>query len=90
MFNIYESKLEDKTNHVYVSYFNKRETFIDITRAFPVTSKDGNKYVFIVYVYDQNAISSTPMKNRQKGEIIKAYNHILKYLKSCGIHPKLH
>ena len=36
------------------------------TGRFPVISSRCNKYIMSMYVYDANAIMSTPMKNRTK------------------------
>ena len=82
-------KIKTRTNFVYAAICERKEIFTDITGAFPVTSTKGNKYIFILYAYDQNAILSQPMKNRTKSEIKKAYQTKLNYLQSRGLHPWL-
>ena len=41
----------------------------DLTGAFPYMSTKGNKYLYILYDYDANAILVEPMKNRQANSI---------------------
>ena len=59
----YKPKISEQTNYVYTTIIERREMFTDITGAFPVMFSKGNRYIFILYSYDQNAISSQLMKN---------------------------
>ena len=54
--------------------FTSREmTYGDLTGAFPFTSTRGNKYIYVMYNYDANAILIHPMKSRQAAEITAAW-----------------
>ena len=63
-----------RTNAVFaaiVTYETTNGTICaDLTGRFPVTSGRGNKYVFVLYDYDYNAILVDPMKSRTGTEII--------------------
>ena len=89
IFDLFEPKLTEKTHHVYAMIAERKEIFTDVTGGFPVLSNVGNRYIFILYAYDQNAIKSYPIRNRTKGEIKKAYATLLNYFKQRGITPKL-
>ena len=58
-----------KTNVVYCttvdpSITKEGKIYSDICGRFPTTSSRGNKYIYIMYVYDYNAILTIAMKNR--------------------------
>jgi hypothetical protein len=63
--------------------------YTDQTGRFPVTSSRGNKYLFVLYDYDSNAILAEPIKSRQQDELLRAYTKLILYLKTRGLTPKL-
>ena len=82
-----------RTNHVYATYLEvdklKGEIHTDLTGRFPVTSSRGNKYIFVLYDYDSNAILVEPLQNRSGLSIVNAYTNLLDRLKKAGLKPKL-
>ena len=56
-------------------------------QTFTTTSSRGNKYIYVMYVYDFNAILETPTKNKSDKEMIRAFTELTEDLKSCGINP---
>ena len=69
---------------------NKRNIYSDICRRFPTTSSGGNKYIYIIYIYDCNAIPTTSMKNISYKEIIIDFTELTEDLKSRRINPGIH
>jgi hypothetical protein len=59
------------------------------TGKFPVTSSRGNKYVFVLYEYDSNAILVEPIKSRMQDELLRAYRKLTTHLRKRGLTPKL-
>ena len=58
-----------KTNVVYCTTVDPSTTkegkiYSDLCRSFPTTSIRGNKYIYVIYLYDCNAILTKAMKNR--------------------------
>ena len=49
-----------------------RKVYTDQTGLFPVTSNQGTKYIFVMYLYDANAIVIETLKDRSEKEIIRA------------------
>ena len=71
-----------KHHDIYISIDNIKETICtDQTGAFTIRSRQGNKYILILCEIDSNAIYSEPMQNRTTGEIIRAYQATLKWLR---------
>jgi hypothetical protein len=70
-----------------VAELPRHEIATDLTGQFPTTSSQGNKYILVCYVYDCNAIITTPMKNRTELEHMRAFNHIHQYLTMRGFTP---
>jgi hypothetical protein len=66
------------------------KTYSDQTGRFPVPSRSGNNYMFVLYEYDSNLIYAEPIPNRESITILNAYNSVLKKLMRAGLHPKLH
>ena len=65
--------LEDKikTNVVIFTKVGPRTTkegkiYSDICGQLPTTSSRGNRYIYVMYLYDCNAILNTVMKNRSE------------------------
>ena len=59
-------------------------------RNFPHDFKQRGVYIYVMYVYDYNAIINTSMNNRSDKDIIRAYTSLTKVLKIRGINPGLH
>ena len=57
---------------------------------FPTTSIRGNKYIYVMYVYEFNAILTTAMNKRREREMISAFTYLTEDFKSRGIHPGFH
>ena len=56
-----------------VSDINKlSKSYSDQTGGFPIRSRTGNKYVFVLYHYDINRIYAVPIKSRHDNHIIQA------------------
>ena len=49
-----------------------RKVYTDQTGLFPVTSNQCTKYIFVMYLYDANAIVIETLKDRSGKEIIRA------------------
>lgn len=65
------------------------QIYTDLTGRFPVQSSKGNKYVFVLYDYDSNAILSEALKNRTDTEILRAYTKLHSDLVARGLRPQL-
>ena len=63
--------------------------YSDLAGKFPIRSFKGNQYIFICYVYGQNAILVRPMKTREITSLLKAFTSIYEYLKGKKLKPKL-
>jgi hypothetical protein len=80
-----------RTHHVFMMvHVVTGCIFSNNTRCFPVTSKWGNAYVAIFYIYDANAIWSVPIKNRSKEELLRAVTELYAWLTARGYRPLLH
>jgi hypothetical protein len=62
----------------------------DLPGRFPITSAQGNAYIFVLYDFDSNSILATPIKNRTKKSLIAGYKECLRQLTKAGIKPILH
>jgi hypothetical protein len=62
---------------------------LDLTGRFPLHSSQGNLYVFVLYLYDSNAILIEPLRNRSEGEQLKAYETLLQRIPTEH-QPKVH
>jgi hypothetical protein len=83
-------KAEHKTHHVYAAITEASGRIdTDLTGRFPVTASTGNKYIFLLYDYDSNAIIIEPIRNRSNKEILRAYNKLHQYLIERGCRPLL-
>jgi hypothetical protein len=65
------------------------KSYSDLTGRFPLHSNQGNLYVLVLYLSDANAILDEPLKNRSKGEQIKAYENLLQRIPTEH-QPKVH
>ena len=64
--------------------------YSDLCGRFPTTSSRGNKYIYVMYVYDCNVILTTAMKNRGNKDTITAFTSLTEDLKRRRIYPGLH
>lgn len=64
--------------------------YTNIAGSFPVQSSRGNKYIFVLYDYDSNAILIEPMKSRAAPEILRAFDALHTCLRLASCHPHLH
>jgi hypothetical protein len=81
------------TNICYTSCLPQPVTgkmYSDQTGRFPIPSRSGNNYMFVLYDYDSNSIHAEPIPNRESQTILKAYKCVLDKLNRAGLHPKLH
>ncbi|KAL7502572.1 hypothetical protein ACHAXN_003578 [Cyclotella atomus] len=89
--NMAASLKGQKVQDVFVKTYDVRETiFSDQTGKFPTQSQRGNKYIMVMVEIDSNAILVEPMRSRNDGEMIRAYDVLVKRLKNAGVHPKKH
>ena len=66
--------LETRSNHVFAKIITLRKLIAnDLTVRSPVTSKRGNKYLFILYENNSNIILVFPMKNSTDKEFIRFF-----------------
>jgi hypothetical protein len=61
------------TQFVYAATIDAGQIYTDHTGIFPVVSSKGNKYIMILYDYDNNAILAKPIKDRTAPELLKAF-----------------
>lgn len=79
------------THNIFTTMWETTErTYSDQTGAFPIESSRGNKYIFIMYSYDANAILVEPIKNRHARTITEAWIKCYKQLNMSGYAPQLH
>ena len=83
-----DTDLEDKTK-TNVDFFatvdpnttKEVKFYSDLCGRFPTTPNRGNKYIYIMHVYDCNSIQMIAMNNRSDKEIIRAFIELNEYLK---------
>ena len=79
-----------RTNIVFTSFQEPTgKVFSDQTGKFVCPSKSGNKYIFILYDYDSNAIHARAIPSRTKKQLVKAYQSVVQELTTRGFKPKL-
>jgi hypothetical protein len=73
--NITEPDLDHgiKTQFVYAATIDAGKIYIDQTGRFPVVSSKGNKYIMILYDYDNNVILAQPIKDRTAPGLLRAF-----------------
>ena len=64
--------------------------YSDITGRFPTQSSQGNKYVYVLYDYDSNAIMVETLQSRAASEILKAFQKIHHRIAATGRKPHMH
>ena len=84
---------ESKTHLVYTTILDTNRFngtgYSDLTGQFPTTSAAGNRYLFVYYSYNANAILWEPMKNRSDTEMIRVFDKVYTKLVTRGITPVL-
>ena len=75
---------------VYPSKTKEGKIYSDLCRSFPTTSSRGNKYIYVMYVHDCNAILTTATKNRIDKEMIRYFTSLIEDLKIGVINPWFH
>ena len=77
--------LEQRSNTVFTNITNHdRQIATDITGKFLVTSKMGNKYLFILYEHDINIILIRPMKAITDSKLIQVFKDLHGNLLNMG------
>ena len=72
----FPSLQEPKCHHCYalvIPYDEKGITYSDQTGRFPYQSSRGNKYIFLCYNYDANAILFGLLKNKSSESLVQAW-----------------
>ena len=64
--------------------------YSDLCRRSPTTSSRGNKYIYVMYMYDFNDILTTELNNRSDKDMIISFTSLTEDLKSQGINPGFH
>ena len=59
----------------------------DLTGRFPIRSKRGNKYIFVLYNWDKNSIIARTMKDRTDAKFVRVHDEIIKELTVKGVKP---
>ena len=92
-----DTDLEDniRTNVVYCTIVDPITTkegkiYSDLCGHLPTTSSRRKKYIYLIYVYDCNAILTTSIKNRSDKGMIRYFTYLTEDLKIRGIHPGFH
>jgi hypothetical protein len=80
---------EDKRHYIYATTLETNQIYSDLTGRFPTTSLSGNKYILILYDYDNNIVLSAPIKNRGNKEMVRAFDLLIQSLILCGLKPRL-
>ena len=62
----------------------------DQTGRFPITSRRGHKYIFLLTDIDTGYIYGVPIKSRETSELIRAFKEAYDVLAACGFEPVLH
>ena len=67
-----------------IPFTPKELSYGDLTGSFPYTSSRGNKYLYVMYDYDSNAILVHPLKTRQATEITAAWTALHQRISQHG------
>ena len=92
---INETKTTDKTKKTrdtiaIILEYEPTKGYIDLTGRFPYRSAQGNQYIFVTYHVDSDAILVKAIKNREAGEITKAWKSINERLRNANEVPNLY
>ena len=66
---LYCTNVDPRTN-------KEGKIYSDLCGRFPTTSSRGNKNIYVMYVYDFNAILTKAMNNRSDEEMIRAFTSL--------------
>ena len=69
----FPDKIEEKIQSCFYTIFDitkEARTYTDLTGRFPNQSSRGNNYIFVAYNYDNNAILTKAIPNRETDTII--------------------
>jgi hypothetical protein len=81
IFTINTTELE-KEEHMGTPFKNLIAT--DLPGRYLVTSRKGNKYMFVLYDYDSNLIIAEPIKSRNASDLVNGFNTCYKALTKNG------
>lgn len=62
---------------------------MDFCGRYPITSRSGNKYIFVLYDFDSNYVNAIAIKSRKTDEYIKAFQHCYDELRRQGLIAQL-
>ena len=62
---------------------------VDFMGRYPTESRDGNKYILIMYDYDTNYIKGVPVSSRKAEVYLEAFKTMFDDLTAKGFKPKL-
>ena len=62
---------------------------IDLPGRYPITSRSGNKYMFLLLDHNTNYINVVPISLRKSSELVKAFETCYKELTDAGFEGKL-
>jgi hypothetical protein len=74
-----------KINCIYAATIDAVQIYTDQTVCFPVIYSKGNKYIMVLYEYDDNAILADPIKNRTSPELLRAFQATEEKLTARGL-----
>eukprot|EP00978_Attheya_sp_CCMP212_P013058 scaffold32606_cov75-Attheya_sp.AAC.1 len=91
--NKLDSDLNTRTNLCYATIVDPTDPTgnicTDLCGRFPILSAaQGNKYIFVLYDYDSNAILARAMKNRSDSEMVRVFTELADYLTTRGFKPQ--
>ena len=79
-----EGDKPDTTNTFFcwaaIADTKNKTVYIDLAGKFPYCSFEGNKYIFVAYDYNSNAIIVRPMPNREAATIVSTFQGICNML----------
>ena len=81
--------MQDVFTFVALADANAGTVYSDLTGAFPIQSFKNMQYVFVLYVYDLNAIIVHAMPTGTDASMITAFIEVITTLCAWGYHPAL-
>ena len=76
------------TNTLFTKIIDKnRKIGTDLKGKFPLTSSRGNKYLFILYKWDNNIILIRPMKAISDSNFVRVLKDLHEHLLTRGLNP---
>ena len=64
------------TTNLIFEAIKKKYVYTDQAGRFPITSRNGNKYVWLMYDYNANLILTDTLNNCTGQEIMRAYSKL--------------